>query len=468
MALQFAGTIVLARLLSPDAFGLLAMVTIFMGLGALIRDFGMGTASLQERTLTQAQSSNLFWVNTALATATAVLLAAAAPLIALMYDDPRLTGLVPVMAIVLLLSGLQTQYQARLARDMKFTALALATITSVGAGIAAGIAAALLGWGYWALAVQQGAAALWLLCFYLTTSRWIPSLPTRAAGSRAHLRAGSDYGLANVLGYAADNVDRLAIGLRGGTVDLGYYDRAFQLFMQPITAIFGRLTWVVIPTINRSTEEGHGSSSMLLRVQSVLVGAAVWVLLVTAVTADWLIPLLLGDQWAPLVPLLQILAIGGVFKALSQINYWAYVVARQPRQLLLSNLVTKPIQILLIVGAAMLGVEWVALAYAVGRALSWPINLVWLARTAGQRSWLMLGNGMRIILAAGIGFLGTRFMLGTVPDLADAWMVVLGTLISSITYIFVFLIYPGGFREVRGIIGIARQLRRRTGQASAS
>lgn len=462
MVLQLLGAIVLARLLSPDAFGLLAMVTVLMGIGALIRDFGMGTASLQERTLSQAQASNLFWVNAALTSGTAAVLACSAPLVALMFDDTRLLGLVPVMAIVLLLTGLQTQYQARLAREMRFTALAAAMVSSTAVGIAAGVAAALLGWGYWALAVQQGATALWMFSFYLAASRWAPSFPSRDAGSREHVRAGTDYGLANVLGYVADNIDTFMIGLRWGPVALGYYNRAFQLFMQPVTAVFGPLTWVVIPTINRSTSTGRDSNDILLRIQSALVGITTWALLATAATADWLIPLLLGEQWDPLVPLLQILAVGGVFKALSQINYWAYVVAKQPRQLLLSNLVTKPIQILLIVGAAMLGVEWVAWAYAVGRALSWPVNLVWLARTANQQSWAMLGNGMRIIIAAATAYLITRVTLDALPDLADGWMVAVGVSVSTGVYFVVFVLSPRGLREVRAMWALGRQMLRRS------
>lgn len=458
MVVQFIGTIVLARLLSPDAFGLLAMVTVLMGIGSLIRDFGMGTASLQEKSLSQAQASNLFWVNAALSGGTAVALACATPLVVSVYGDSRLLRLVPAMALVLLITGLQTQYQARLAREMQFTKLAVATFTSAAVGIASGVTGALLGWDYWALVAQKSAAATWMLTFYLISSRWLPSLPSRAQGSLTHVRAGTDYGLANVLGYVADNIDTFMIGVRWGSIDLGYYNRAFQLFMQPISAVFGPLTWVVIPTINQSTSEGRDSESVLLRVQSALAGASTWVLLATAATADWLIPLLLGDQWAPLVPILQILAIAGVFKALSQINYWAYIVAKQPRQLLLSNLVTKPIQILLIVGASALGIEWVALAYAIGRALSWPINLIWLARTTGQRSRAMLGNGIRIVVAAAVAYYATRLVLVSLLHVPAIWMVVIGAIISTIIYFAMFVLSPGGKQEMSGIFGFARQV----------
>lgn len=459
MVLQFVGAIIMARLLTPDAYGLLAMVTVLMGIGALIRDFGMGTASLQERALTQAQGSNLFWVSAALSSGTAILLAAATPLVAQMFGDDRLMGLVPVMAVILLLTGLQTQHQMRLARELRFVAIAAISISSIFFGLLLGVIAAASGWGYWALAVQQGATVASALAALLVTTRWIPSLPSRNAGSRAHVRAGADYGLANVLGYFADNVDTLVIGIRWDAAILGNYSRAFQLFMQPISSIFGPLARVVVPTINRAAAEGRDSNRLLLRIQSALVGLATWALLATAVVADWLVPLLLGEQWTAVVPLLQILAVGGVFKSLSQINYWAYIIAKQSRQLLYSNLVTKPIQIVLIVVAAFFSIEWVAWAYVAGRAIAWPVNLVWLARTAGQPSAKALGNGMRILVAAGVAYVATRYVLGLTSELSDLSMTLFGAVVASVIYFLVFVAAPGGLTEAKKIIALTGSLR---------
>ncbi|MBO0594578.1 lipopolysaccharide biosynthesis protein [Nesterenkonia sp. E16_10] len=459
MGLQLVGAIVLARLLNPDAYGLIAMVTVLMGLGALIRDFGMGTASLQERDLSNSQASNLFWVSAALSVGSALLLGLAAPIVAAMFGDDRLTGLVPVMAVVLLLTGLQTQHQMRLARQMRFTAMVVASVTSILVGILVGIAGALLGLGYWALAMQQGATALWMVVALLVLTRWIPSLPVRGAGSRKHVHAGAEYGLANMLGYAADNADTLMIGIRFDAIALGNYNRAFQLFMQPITGVFGPLIRVVVPTVNRATASGGDPHRMLLRVQSSLVGLATWALLVTAAVADWLIPLLLGDQWNALVPLLQILALGGVFKALSQINYWAYVISKQSRQLFYSNLVTKPIQISLVVIAAFFGVEWVAWAYVAGRAISWPINLVWLARTAGQPPTAALINGLRILVAAVVAYAVTRILLGLMPAMTDFSMTLSGVLMASVLFFAAFLASPGGAKETKRILTLANAFR---------
>lgn len=456
MGLNLLGSVVLARLLSPDDYGVIAVVVSLVGFGALIRDFGMGTASLQERRLTQEQASNLFWMNALLTVTAAGALAACGPFVAAFFGDERLLSLVPAMAVVMLLTGLQTQYQARLAREARFLVLALGTSTAVGVGFLVGIVCALRGAGFWALALQQFAAAVWLLGLYVVTTRWMPSRPTRHAGSGPHLRAGLDYGIANVLGYIAENIDTFMIARQWGTVALGNYNRAFQLFMQPISAVFGPLTQVVIPTLRRLEDEGSAAPVVLLRIQGLLVGPVTWLLLAGAVTADWLVPLLLGDQWSEVAPLLQILAIGGIFKALSQINLWAFIAGRQSRQLLLSGIVTKSFQVVAVLIASLYGVEWVAWAYVVGRGVSWIINLIWLSVIVHYPSKGAFLGGSRFILSALVAFGMGRLVLGLWPQEEAVWMVIIGFTVSSLVFWAVAVALPGGLREARAVWALGR------------
>lgn len=450
MGIQFLGIVILSRLLAPEDFGLIAMVAVFMGVGELLRDFGMPTAALQSRTLSNQQASNVFWVTGTLSFAVALTLALATPLIVKLYDEPRLTAIIPVLAVVLLLNGLQAQYQVRLARSMRFAALAANTVVARFSGLAVGILGAVVGWGYWALVAQLLTQAIILLIGSGVLTRWLPSLPRRGSDSLQLMRSGAHFGGAQVLTFAADNVDTLMIGAVWGAAPLGQYNRAFQLFTMPITAIFSPLTNVVVPTINRAVSEGRSASAVLLRIQSAVCGLSIWLLLITAATAPSLIPLILGDQWSDTIPLIQILAVGGAFKALSQTNYWAYIVHHQSKQLLLSNIVTKPLQVILIVVAAFISVDAVAWAYVIGRAVTWPINLAWLWRSAGQNPVSFGLNGVRLLIAAAVGFGVTTTILGAVNLSSAILEVALGALVATIAYFTVILVTPGGLRELRG------------------
>lgn len=459
LALQMLGTIVLSRILLPEDFGLMAIVLVLMGIGALIRDFGMGTASLQEQNLSQQQASNLFWVNAALSGGTAVLLAASAPIVAHVFNDSRLIVVVPFMAVILLLTGLQTQYQALLSRRRKFGVLASSGISAVSGGFIAGVVSALLGAGYWALVAQQAAIALVTLCIYVGTTKWKPSRPRRDAESRNHIASGTHYGIAHAIGYVADNADTLVIGYFWSSAEVGAYDRAFKLFMQPVAAIFGPLTQVVVPTLSRLRAAGRNTADVLIEVQSGLVGGITLLLLATSASSDWLIPLLIGPGWELAVTLMQILALGGVFKALSQINYWAYVATKSSKTLLKSNLVTKPLQIALVVAGALLGdVHMVAWGFVIGRALSWPINLIWLARVAEMQAWRAFMNGMRIVVCGVVAYFVSRWIAIHLPPMSNLTMTFIIALMSVLLFMLVFVLIPGGFKEMCSIRRMARAM----------
>lgn len=466
MAIQFAGTIVLSRLLTPSDFGLIAMVAVFVAAGELIRDFGMPTAALQAKHLSDQQASNVFWTSSVLSLVVGAALALSAPLLAVLYGESRLLAVVPAMAAVLFINGLQAQYQVRLARAMRYGAIVANDVSARLAGLVAGVATALLGWQYWALVAQLAVVAAWTLVGAFLITRWRPTLPKRGSGSMHLFRSGGHLGTAQLLGFAADNADSLLIGMQFGPTALGFYNRAFQLFMAPVAAIFNPLVRVVIPTVNRAASEGGRPASILLRVQFSVCGAAIWVLTATAATAPWLVPLLLGEAWASMVPLLQILAIGGIFRSLSQPNYWAYLVQGDSKELLASNAITKPLQIVLLIMGAFISVEAVAWAYVVGRALTWPFNLLWMRRVSRDYSMPFFLNGLRLVFAAA-GSFGTAV---AVTSALGSDSLILNVLVGGVTataaYLLLIAMVPGGISELRTAVRVARlALARGTGSS---
>jgi PST family polysaccharide transporter len=458
LVINFAGAVVLARLLSPEDFGIFAMLTVFLGIGELIRDFGMPTAALQAKNLTEQQASNVFWVTAALSTAVAALLLLATPLIVSLYDQPRLGLIAPVMAGVLVISGLQAQYKVRLSREMRFSAVTAITVAARFAGLSAGILAAVLGAGYWALVIQAATLAVTTLISSMIVTRWLPQRPRRGCGSMPLLRTGGANGAASLLGYTADNADNIMLGAIWGAGPLGQYNRAFQLFMSAVMSFFNPLTSVVVPTANRAVAEGRRVDDILARTQTALCGCAIWLLLVTAATAEYLVPALLGEQWKETTRLLQILAIGGAFKALSQTNYWAYLIEQQSKQLLLSNLVTKPLQIVFVVVAAFHSVEAVAWAFSLGRAITWPINVMWLWKTAGQNPVRFGANGVRLVGSGLAGFASTAWLYN-IAGFSSPWLaIVAGAALSSLAFLVTAVLLPGGRREVSDAMALGRMM----------
>jgi polysaccharide transporter, PST family len=457
LGIQLAGTIMLTRLLTPADFGLIAMVAVFTALGALLRDFGISTAALQARRLSHQQASNLFWASAALSVAVALLLVACSPLIVTLYREPRLTQVIPALAVSLVIDGLQSQVQMQLARAMRYRAL---TLTDVGAqfvGLTCGVISAALGLGYWSLVIQVLTASVCLATSRTLIARWVPTWPRRGHGSKVLITAGGDFGLAQLLTFAANNAAPLMIGSTSGATSLGFFNRAFQVYQLPRTGVLDPLTQVAVPTLNAATDTGkHLATDILLRMQFSISLVLIWAYLCAASTAPWLIPILLGDQWHPSVFLFQLLAAGGAFAAFGTVSYWAFVVSNNSRQLLYLHLVTKPTSVLLIIAAAPFGPAMVAGAFSVGMALAWPINLIWLRRTTQQDSWGFFWSGIRVLAPAVASFWLTQWILTSLNDLHPFAIVILGALVATAIYVSLVAALPRGRRDLSQAAGFVR------------
>lgn len=459
--LQFVSVIVLSRLLTPDTFGLVAMATVLYAFGDLIRDFGLTTASLQAPRLEAGQASNMFWISAAAGLGTALALALAAPAAAVFYDDPRVELIAQALALGLAMNGLHTQLQVGLARAHRFGLLAATDVLAQFSGLAVAILAALAGQGVWALVLQILVTSGVLLGSRWLALRWLPSRPRRNQGTWQLVRSSIDFGAAQLLNYAAANTDTLVIGNRWGASELGYYNRAFQLLSMPINAMLGPLTNVVVPVANKARAQGTPVDSVLLRMQFLVAGTIVWVFVTATATAPDLIPLVLGVEWSGSVVLFQILALGGMVQAFSYVSYWGFVLHGLSRSLLMYNLVSKALAVGLVLAGSMYGVAGVAWGYTIGLWLSWPINLVWLAKKGGQDGWAFLRGGVTVLCAGGVALAAGLAVL----HYAAEWPVVARILVVVVSMAGAYLLFltavPSARRELTKAAGLVPELLRR-------
>ncbi|MDQ0922308.1 PST family polysaccharide transporter [Pseudarthrobacter sp. W1I19] len=398
-AIQIASLLILSRLLSPSDFGVVAMVTIFVALGNLLRDFGLPLAGLQERSLSHQQASNLFWMSAVIAAVCSIVLVVSTPALVTLFHEPRLTLIVPALAVAVFLGGLTSQLQVHLARRMQFTVLVASDVIGQLVALAAAVALAIGGAGYWALVAQSLTAAFLTLLFRWVACRWMPTAPRRGHGAFRLLKTGATYGFAQMLTFAQSNVGTLLIGAQLGATQLGYYNRAYQLLTAPAGRLLDPLTQVVVTTLNRAKAAQRDPDELLFKIQFGVGTFIVWMFAVTAGTAPALIPLTLGDQWIPAVPIFQVLAAGGAVWVFNHVSYWAFIVKEKPAALLTYNFVSKPLAIASIYIGSHFGLIGVAWGYSAAMALSWPLNLLWLARTAGLPARRFLANGFRVLLA---------------------------------------------------------------------
>lgn len=442
-AIQMASLLVLSRLLLPSDFGLVAMVTVFVALGNLLRDFGLPLAGLQEKTLSNQQASNLFWMSAAVAAACSALLVVSTPALVALFHEPRLTQIVPSLAIAVFLGGLSSQLQVHLARRMQFAALVTSDILGQIVALAVAISLAIGGAGYWALVAQSITAVMLTLLYRWIASGWLPMTPRRGHAAFRHFKTGATYGFAQVLTFAQSNLGTLLIGAQLGATQLGYYNRAYQLLTAPAGRLLDPLTQVVVTTLNKAKEAKRDADALLYKIQFGVGTLIVWMFAVTAGTAPALIPLMLGDQWIPAVPVFQVLAAGGAVWVFNHVSYWAFIVKEKPKALLMYNVVSKPIAIASIYVGSHFGLIGVALGYSAAMAVSWPMNLAWLAWTAGLPAKRFFANGVRVLISGtfAAGAAGVTYSL--LPQAPPFVGLVAGLLAGTAAMTLVLVALPG-------------------------
>ena len=244
--LRVGSLMVLARLLEPKDFGLVAMVTALTGVFNLFKDFGLSAATVQRVNVTEAQISTLFWINVLVGAILGLLAVVMAPVVVVFYHEPRLFRVTAVLATGFLFNAVGVQHAAILQRQLRFTALATINIISLVVSTAVGIGMAIGGYGYWALVVMTVTLPLVAtVCLWLTTA-WIPGMPHKQVGIRSMMRFGSSLTGVNVINYLFRNSDNVLVGWYWGAGALGFYQKAYSLLMLPISQVNAPLGGVAV------------------------------------------------------------------------------------------------------------------------------------------------------------------------------------------------------------------------------
>jgi PST family polysaccharide transporter len=373
------------------------MLAVLVLLGELIRDFGLSQAAIQTARLTHGQATNLFWTNAFVGLMMTCALAFGAPLVARMYGEPTLRAIAPWIAVTFTINALQAQFQVRLVRDLRFVALTVTDVLSQVIGLAGGLVAVLAGAGYWSLVIQMLTVYGSLLMLRVLIARWWPGLPRHEPGMAALYLFGLHSGLAQLVQYAAANLDSFTIGIRWGASALGVYSRAFQMSTVPGNQLLAPLTNVALPFLSRKRHEGIDFYPLLWKAQVALSAAFTYVFVLAGSLAVPLVQIFLGPGWRESATLLSILSIGTAVQVLSYIAFWAFLASSNARQLFFHSLVTKPLLAICILLGLLGGVRGVAWGFTVGLVLSWFISMAWLRRCDKMPVAIFVRSGVYVI-----------------------------------------------------------------------
>lgn len=323
--LQISSTLILARLLTPEDFGLVAMVTAVTGFLAMFKDMGLGMVTIQREDITHRQVSALFWINAALGLVITIVVILLSWGLVWFYDQPEVMGIAIGLSVAFMIKGLLVQHEAILRRRMRYRALAVVEVTALAMGLAVAVVLAWWGFAYWALVANTVVYAaahfigLWITC------RWRPATPGGAEELWELIVFGANLTGFSFVNYFARNLDDVLIGRFHGAGELGLYQKAYEILMVPIKQINTPASRVAIPALSRMADQPDRYRRAYKRIleKLLLITMPLGALLIGA--SDWVVLTVLGDQWVEAAAIFAVLGISIFSQSIGNTTGWLFI-----------------------------------------------------------------------------------------------------------------------------------------------
>jgi O-antigen/teichoic acid export membrane protein len=363
--LNLVSTMILARLLTPRDFGLVAMVMTVTGFLRVFKDAGLSVATVQRERITHAQVSNLFWINVAVSAASTLIMASAAPIVARFYRNSGLISLTLVLSTTFLISGSTVQHQALLKRQMRFKALALIEVGSMAIGVFIGVLMAVLGYGYWSLVGSSLSMETAGLVLTWSISRWRPQLPARNSGVGPLVAFGAHRTAADFISALARGSDNLLIGRFYSAVSVGLYSRASALVIRPLEQFLGPINAVFIPALSRLQSQPERYRSTFLRLyEAIALTGFVFTGLFLALARP-LTLVLLGPKWGQAAVIFGGFTVAALCVPLANVSTWLFTSQGRGRDMLIAQSINSCAIVLSFLAGLPYGAVGVAIAFSV-------------------------------------------------------------------------------------------------------
>ena len=380
---QFLVEVIIARILMPSDYGIIAMLAIFMAIAQTFLDSGFASALIQKKGRTEVDYSTVFYFNIFVAVFIYLLFYLTAPIIATFYNMPILTDVTRLYSIALIFNGLTIVQTAKLSIDLDFKSQAYASITSVVISGAIGIFMAYVGYGVWAL-VAQGVilAAIRMVMLWILSS-WMPLLTFSTKSFRQLFSFGSKLLASGMINTVFMNVYSLVIGKAFAASKLGLYNRAEKFSSLPSNTFTQIVIKVNYPILSQYQDDNKN----LLLIYKRLLRTPMFILyplLFGMITLAYpVIELMLGEKWLSCVSMFQILCIGCLWTPLTHINLNLLYVKGRSDVVLRLEFIKKPLYLLILLCSIPFGLLWICVGKSVCDFMGFAINCYYTNKLLG-------------------------------------------------------------------------------------
>lgn len=378
-AIAFIVFFLLARLLGPEAFGLVALASVFLAFVQVFVDQGFAEAIIQRHELDPEHLDTAFWTNLGIGLLITLLCIGTAGSAADLFREPQLAPVIRWLSLNFTIIAFSSVQDAILRRNLAFKSLAIRSLVGVVAGGVVGVVMALNGYGVWSLVGQQLSSGLVQATVLWWASQWRP----RFKVSQSHFRELFSFGInvvgMNTLEFVNRRADDFLVGYFLGSEALGYYSVAYRLMMIGLDLLTNVINQVAIPTFSKLQLEPERLLRAFYSVIELTSLVSFPAFIGLAVLAPELIPTLLGAKWLPSIPVIQVLALIGVLHSVYYYNGSVIMAMGKPSWKLIINFIYSIANVIAFIIAVRWGIVAVAAAFVIRGYLLAPMEL-WLIK----------------------------------------------------------------------------------------
>jgi O-antigen/teichoic acid export membrane protein len=444
----------LARLLDPSAFGLAAMVGVYLAIVAMFAEQGMGAAIVQRKTLEPQHLHTAFWFTTCAAAILFGLSQAIAPWVSRLMEEPLLTPLLRWASIALLLNSLASVHTALFARELEFRRPAIRVLLANLAGGVVGVALALSGYGVWSLVFQQLTVAAVGLIVIWSISSYRPKMLFSLAHLRELMGVSSAVFATGALWFISSRADQYFIGRFLGAESLGVYNVAGKIPEMARVAFIQPVSGISVPALARMQHDHTKVTQAIVKGMGAVAFIALPVFVGMVVVAPSLVPVVFGAKWTGAVPLVQLLAIYQLVVSLCVFCHPALLTSGSPGVYTLFNLAGAIGTVIACIVGVQYGASYILIGMIINLSVILLFQLVFLQRRIGLRlmdylSPCAVPAALSSIMAAGVWTI-SHSTGSAMPEYASlALQVLVGVALYGVGSL---VVQPPGLMLVRSLL----------------
>lgn len=322
--IQFVIIVVLARILTPEEFGLIGMITVFTGFAAMFGSLGFSSALIQKKSISEYHYSSVFWLNIIVGLILTIIIIGTSPLISKFYNEPRLKTMTILIGFTFIINAFGITQKTRLYRDMKFNKLAFIELLSIACAGLTALILALYGFGVWSLVWQAiSLASIRTILFWIKSS-WRPKPIFNRRAIKDLLGFSSNMLGVYILRYWIKNADKILIGKFFGSNMLGIYNRAVGIMLLPQREINLVLSRVMFPAFSRIQHDKDKIKRIYLKSISIISLITFPMMIGLFIVSDHFILAVYGSKWAGVIPILRIFCFAGLIQSITSTTGWIY------------------------------------------------------------------------------------------------------------------------------------------------